>query len=827
MHKYVDVILPLALPGTFTYRLPSELAERVKVGSRIVVPLGKRKLYTAIALRLHSKGAGKDIEVKDVADVIDEAPLLLEKQLDFWQWCSYYYMCNLGEVMKAALPSGLKLESESLVHRNEEFTETELLSRRETQVFEVLTDNEPHSIEQIQKAIGLNNIFPIIKSLLGKDAVAMQESLSRSFKPRTETHVKLCAGYRNQEKLGQLFELLKRSERQTALLLAYLDASHATTALALGNEELLCEVSKKDLLSKVEGGEAALTALRSKGILETYPFEVGRLKSCKAIPNQLAKSLSPHQEEALSKIKKVFEEKDVCLLHGVTSSGKTEVYTHLIRQELEAGRQVLFMLPEIALTTQITSRLGRVFGDKMGVYHSKFPDAERVEIWKKQISPEAYPLILGVRSSLFLPFQNLGLIIVDEEHETSYKQQEPAPRYNARDAAIVLARTYGAKVLLGTATPAIETYHNAISGRYGLVEMNVRFGDVLLPEIIVEDVKELKRKKLMKTPFSPRLIEEVNQALSEGQQVIFFQNRRGYSPVMECRTCGWTPRCSCCDVSLTFHQRINKLVCHYCGAQFDMPKVCPNCNETEIRDIGYGTEKIEEAVKACFPEAKTARMDLDTTRSRTAYEKIIHDFQNGKTNLLIGTQMITKGLDFDRVKVVGILNADQMLSVPDFRAFERSFQMMSQVAGRAGRRGRQGLVILQTKQPQLPIVQQVVENNYKAMYNGQLIEREMFSYPPYVRIIDIYLKHRDEKVCEAAAVAFANILRPHFGEHLLGPDKPAVGRIQLLHIRKMVLKLTPDLPIAGVRRTLQAARSALLAMNQYRNTNLFFDVDPL
>lgn len=827
MYRFADVILPLALPGTFTYRLPEALADKVHPGSRVVVPLGKRKLYAAVVWQLHSEEPPKNLEIKDVADVVDETPLLLASQLEFWKWCSYYYMCSLGEVMKAALPSGLKLESESLVSLNPDFSDEEQLTKREREVLQLLADQKPHCIEQLQKATRASNIFSTIKNLLGKEAIAIQESLSRSFKPRFETHVKLCAEYRSQEKIALLFERLKRSERQTALLLAYLEISHAATALTLGNDSLLCEVSKKALLEKVVGGEAALVALRSKGILETYPFETGRLKSPKAIPGQLEKPLSEHQSKALREIRQVFQEKEVCLLHGVTSSGKTEVYTHLIRQELEAGRQVLFMLPEIALTTQITSRLGRVFGDKMGVYHSKFPDAERVELWKKQLSPEAFPLILGVRSSLFLPFQNLGLIIVDEEHEMSYKQQDPAPRYNARDAAIMLARGSGAKVLLGTATPAIETYFNATNGRYGLVEMNVRFGDVCLPEILVEDVKELRRKKLMKTPFSPRLTEEIHQALSEGQQAILFQNRRGYSPVMECHTCGWTPRCTCCDVSLTFHQRINKLVCHYCGAQYDVPKCCPNCNDTELRDIGYGTEKIEEAVKACFPEARTARMDLDTTRSRSAYEKIISDFQNGKTNLLIGTQMITKGLDFERVRVVGILNAAQMLSVPDFRAFERSFQMMSQVAGRAGRRGRQGLVVLQTRQPHLPVIQQVMTNSYRGMYESQMAERKIFDYPPYVRIIDIYLKHRDETLCEAAALALADLLRPHFGKYLLGPDKPAVGRIQLLHIRKMVLKITSDLPVGGVRRTLQAARMALLTTPQFKNVGLYFDVDPL
>lgn len=827
MERYAEVILPLALPGTFTYRLPEGLEGKVQEGSRVVVPFGKRKHYTAIVAGLHDNPPRDGMELKDISGTAGDAPLLLPRQLDFWKWLSYYYMCTPGEVMKAALPSGLKLESETVVTLNEDFDRAEELEGRERELLGLLPPGKGRSIEMLQKGLRAANLLPVVRGLLEKGAIAVQESLNRQFKPRTETHVRLRPEYRDERKLNRLLDALKRSEKQAEMLLAYLELSRAAAALALGNEGLLCEVPKKELLKRASGSEAALAALRSKGVLDTYPFEVGRIRTAKALPGELAKPLSEAQQAALDGILAAFKSHNVCLLHGVTSSGKTEVYTHLIRRELAAGRQVLYLLPEIALTTQITSRLGRAFGEQMGVYHSKFPDAERVELWQRQLSPKAFPLILGVRSSLFLPFRNLGLVIVDEEHEASYKQQDPAPRYNARDAAIMLARLYGAKVLLGTATPAIETYHNAMEGRYGLVEMNVRYGDVRLPEIHVEDTKELRRKKLMKTPFSPRLAEEIRCALENKEQVILFQNRRGYSPVLECRTCGWVPRCNCCDVSLTFHQKIGKLVCHYCGASYEIPKSCPNCEDSELRDVGYGTEKIEAAVHACFPEARTARMDLDTTRSRSAYEKIISDFQQGNTDLLIGTQMVTKGLDFDRVRVVGILNADQMLNQPDFRAHERAFQMMAQVAGRAGRRGRRGTVVLQTGQPEAPVVRQIVENDYRAMYGSQLAERELFRYPPCFRIIEIFLKHRHEAVCEAAAGCLAAMLRPHFGDNLLGPDRPAVGRIQLLYIRKMVLKVTPGLPASGVRNTLWAARAALLAQPRFKGVGTFFDVDPL
>lgn len=827
--QYADVILPLAAGEGFTYRIPPGLEGRIREGSRVVVPFGERKFYTGIVVRADAAAPPPEITVKDVAEVADEATVLLPPQLDFWRWMASYYMCTPGEVMKAALPSGLKLESETMVMLDAEADpENAMLTPRERDVASLLSADKARDIASLQKATGGAPVLTAVRGLVEKGVARVQESLHRTFRPRHETRVRLTPAYAaDAARVEGLFGKLRKFPKQEALLLAYLDLSHASTALTLANASLLEEVTRRDLTASQPGGEAALAALRRKGILETYRCEVGRLKPA-GMPDGLSlRPLSEAQQTAFDAIGKAFLQKDVCLLHGVTSSGKTEVYMHLISRELEAGRQVLFLLPEIALTTQITARLGRVFGDRMGVYHSRFPDAERVELWQRQLTEKAFPLILGVRSSLFLPFRRLGLIIVDEEHEMSYKQQDPAPRYNARDAAIVLARLTGAKVLLGTATPSLETYTNALSGKYGKVELAARYGNVQLPEICVEDIKELRRKKLMKTPFSPRLLQEMKNALDDGGQVILFQNRRGYSPVVECRSCGWTPRCRCCDVSLTLHRRMNKMVCHYCGAAYDIPNICPACGETELRDMGYGTEKIEEAVQTCFPAARTARMDLDTTRSRSSYERILSDFQHGTTDILIGTQMVTKGLDFDRVRVVGILCADQMLGIPDFRAYERAYQMMAQVAGRAGRRERRGLVVVQTRQPDLPLIRQVAENNYTAMYGTQMVEREMFGYPPHVRLIGISLKHRDERAAEAAARSLGNMLRPHFGTRLLGPDRPPVGRIQLQYIRKMILKIPPSLPASGVRRTLNAARSLLMTLPEGKGVTVFFDVDPM
>lgn len=825
---YADVLLPLPVPGSFTYALPPALAPRTQRGSRVVVPFGKRKSYAGIVVRLHNDTPAGNFAVKNVDDVMDEQPILLPQQLEFWQWMAAYYLCTPGEVMKAALPSGLKLESETFVTANADYDGPGPAGPAETAIMQALESGKPMRVDALARTATAGGALPAIRRLVERGAIHVYESLARRFKPRTETRVRLAETYADEEKLSAFFDSLARAPRQQALLMAYLEAAQATAALTLRNPGLMREVTKKELLARIPGAGPALEALRDKGVLETYQAETGRIRPRPAPDGLAGRPLNAAQQAALDAIAAQLARKRVCLLHGVTSSGKTEIYIRLIRQELEAGRQVLYLLPEIALTTQITARLGCVFGDRMGVYHSKFPDAERVELWQRQLSARPFPLILGVRSALFLPFSRLGLVIVDEEHETSYKQQDPAPRYHARDAAIMLAERCGAKVLLGTATPSLETYHNATeTGKYGLVELGERYGNVQLPEIVVEDIKELRRKKLMKTPFSPRLLDEIHGALARGEQAILFQNRRGYAPVMECAACGWTPHCTACDVPLTCHRQMHRLACHYCGATYDIPQRCPNCGETALRDVGYGTERIEEAVKTCFPEARTARLDLDTTRSRTAYERILDNFQRGGTDILIGTQMVTKGLDFDRVSVVGILNADQMLNQPDFRAYERAYAMMAQVAGRAGRRGKRGLVVLQTRQPDLPLIRQIVENNYKAMFASQMAERQLYSFPPAVRLIDVYLKHRYESVCERAAQTFAAMLRPTFGDDLLGPYAPAVGRIQALFIRKLMLKLQPGRPAAATRRLLLAAKERLLALPDFRNVTLYFDADPL
>ena len=825
MPHFADILLPLALENTLTYGISADL--QLAVGQRVVVPLGKRKRYTGIVTRLHDEAPAEGVELKYVEEVVDEAPLLLPAQLQFWEWLANYYICTKGEVLKAALPSGLKLESEMRLIRAESPADVNEMTPLQQAIYHLLDAEKPTTLEDITSKLKRTSIINTVRQMIENGWVEVRETMRESFRARTETYVRLPESVVLEDKIDALFDGLRKGGKPYALLLAYTDLARSASALRLRNPKLLAEVSRSQLLQRVEGGDAALRALIEKGYLESYSVEVGRLKTCAATETLGMRPLNDHQQRALEQIKTSFEQHDITLLHGVTSSGKTEVYMKLIEDTLAEGKQVLYMLPEIALTTQITTRLGRVFGDKMGVYHSKFPDAERVELWKRQLTDKAFPLILGVRSSLFLPFQNLGLIIVDEEHETSYKQQDPAPRYHARDAALVLAKQLGAKVLLGTATPSLESFYKARQKRYGFVEMRERFGGVQLPEIIVEDVKELKRKKMMKTPFSPRLKEEIQAALERKEQAILFLNRRGYSPVLDCHHCGWTPKCTQCDVSLTFHQREQRLVCHYCGKSYDVPRSCPNCHEADLRDIGYGTEKIQAAIEAVFPTARTARMDLDTTRSRAAYEQIIRKFQQGETDILIGTQMLTKGLDFDRVSVVGIINADQLTNMPDFRAHERAFQMLSQVAGRAGRRGKQGKVVMQTRQVEHPLTQQVVTNDYFGMYAEQMQERQLFRYPPFYRVIHIFLKHRDDRTVEAASAYLASLLRPHFPTDLLGPERPLVAKVQMQYIRKFMLKVAPNLQPASIRATLRAARNVVAEHPEFKGLTIYYDVDPL
>lgn len=821
MEKFVDVILPLPLQASFTYALPPEMDGQVQIGCRVVVSFGRKKFYTGIVRNVHYLKP-QEYEVKEVSAVLDEHPILVPLQFRFWEWLADYYLCTQGDVYKAALPSGLKLESETVVEYNPDFEATEPLSEREQKVLDLLAIEPEQTVTRLEKESGLKNILAVVKSLLEKDALFVKEELKRTYKPKTETRVRLTEAARNERRLHFFFdELQRRAPKQLDLLMKYIELSGC-----LGEREVR-EVSKAELLKRSGATPAVFSGLVDKGVFEVYQQEVGRLETVSQAVMSL-NELNVHQQRAFDEIRASFRVKNVCLLHGVTSSGKTEIYIHLIDETVRQGKQVLYLLPEIALTTQITERLKRVFGSRLGIYHSKFPDAERVEVWQKQLSHEPYDIILGVRSSLFLPFQRLGLVIVDEEHENTYKQQDPAPRYHARNAAIVLASMCGAKTLLGTATPSVESWYNATEGgKYALVELKERYKEIQLPEIIPVDIKELQRKKRMNGPFSPLLLQYVREALEQKEQVILFQNRRGFAPMIECHTCGWVPKCKNCDVSLTYHKGLNQLTCHYCGYTQPVPRQCPACEGVDLRNRGFGTEKIEDDVKAIFPEARVARMDLDTTRTRTAYERIIHDFQQGRTDILIGTQMVSKGLDFDHVSVVGILNADTMMNYPDFRAYERAFQLMAQVAGRAGRKNKRGRVVLQTKSIDHPIIPQVMRNDFEGMVAGQLAERQLFRYPPYYRLVYVYLKHRNEQLLDVMAQTMAAKLRAVFGARVLGPDKPPVARIQTLFIRKIVLKIETNAPMARARQLLVQVQQEMVAEDRFKSLIVYYDVDPM
>ena len=755
---YVDVILPLPLEGTFTYSLPTALADKVGLGVRVLVPLGKSKTYTAMAVRVHDNKP--EFETRDILQVIDSDPVLLERQLKLWQWISTYYMSAIGDVFKAALPAGLKAEE--------------------------------------------------------------------NYRPKTVRCVTLPANMRSEQTLHLAITILGRALKQQQTFNTYLQLSHWDQIDGDTQPDHIQEIACDELLNAANASDAVLRQLVNRHFLEIYHREVGRIGGGGDYHPENIQPLSEAQQDAMQQIEGQMKEKNVVLLHGVTSSGKTEIYIHLIKKAIDEGQQVLYLLPEIALTVQMTRRLQRVFGSRLGIYHSKYSDAERVEIWKKQLSDKPYDVVLGARSAVFLPFTRLGLVIIDEEHETSFKQQDPAPRYHARSAAIMLAHMYeGAKVLLGTATPSMESFYNASTGKYGYVRLATRYRNVALPEIRVADMKDLYHRKMMRGPFSPELLEAMRNALRDKKQIILFQNRRGFAPMVECKMCGWVPKCKNCDVSLTYHRSMNLLTCHYCGYTYPVPRQCPNCESTELLGRGYGTEKIEDRVRELFPEARIARMDLDTTRSRNAYSRIINDFSNGRTDILIGTQMISKGLDFGNVTVVGILNADTMLNYPDFRAYEHAFMMLSQVSGRAGRRGERGLVILQTKNASLPVIQQVVSGDFSTFARDLLEERRMFHYPPYYHLVYVYLRSKNETTVESAAIELASRLRQQFGERVLGPDKPSVARVKTESIRKIVLKLELGINLALARRCMTEARAALMQDKRYAAMTVFFDVDPL
>lgn len=823
---YADVILPLSLAGNYTYAVPQDLQGRIGVGYRVIVPFGQKKIYTAIVMQLHETPP-RDCQVKDVLDVLDDRAILLPQQLKFWQWLSNYYICTLGDVFRAALPSGLKLESETKVVLNTELESDSAFSPREQRVWDSLVQNQEQTISQLQKSVGVKNIMPAIHALLAKQALFLKEEVRRAYKPRIEIRVRLGQEndllHRNgwEKVLNEKIESLVRAKKQQELLMMYLKLAQFDSYTETAK---IHPVSRQDLIKYSGASFTTLKGLLDKGILELYTYETGRLHSSWSEEIRL-KDLSPLQNQAYRRVLNAFSQKDICLLHGVTSSGKTEVYTHLISEVLKARKQVLYLVPEIALTTQLTERLSNVFGSRVGVYHSKYPDSTRVEIWQKQLSDKPYDIILGVRSSVFLPFQRLGLVIIDEEHETSYKQQDPAPRYHARNAALVLATQLGAKTLLGTATPSLESYYYANQGKYAYVPLTERYQGLELPDIQVVDIREQQKKKYMNGPFSAPLLAAIRRSLENKEQVILFQNRRGFAPMVECKVCGWVPKCVHCDVSLSYHRRLNILTCHYCGYTCQLPHQCPACESKDVMSRGYGTERIEDLIHDIFPEAKLCRMDLDTTRTRVAYEKIISDFQKGETDILIGTQMVTKGLDFENVSVVGILDADTMISYPDFRSYERAFQMMAQVAGRSGRHGHRGLVILQTRNIHLPIIQQVVDNDYIGMYDYQIEERKSFRYPPFYRMISIYLKHRKEDIVEKMAHWMAAQLNTILGQdRVLGPDKPVVSRLQNLYIRKLVIKVEITAPMLDVRKSLCALEKAACTLD--RSLIVYCDVDP-
>ncbi len=766
--NYADLILPLPLQGTFTYAIPTQMQAVVKVGMRVLVPFGRNKTYLGIVARLHDRQP-QGYEVKPISQLMDEEPIVTPEQLKLWQWIADYYLSPIGDVYKAALPAGLKAED--------------------------------------------------------------------GYRPKTETYIRLTPAYQNETALHVALDILARAPKQLEAFTAYLELSGWDQIEEMRNEQVdqISEITREELLNASHASATTLQQLEKRGMLETYEIEVGRLNHGGEYHPELIKQLNEAQQTAYNQILMSMMKKPVTLLHGVTSSGKTEIYIHLIQQALERKEQVLYLLPEIALTVQMMQRLQRVFGNRLGIYHSKYSDAERVEIWQKQLSKNPYDVILGARSAVFLPFQRLGLVIIDEEHETSYKQQDPAPRYHARSAAIMLAHlcqqptpnSQQPRVLLGTATPSLESYHNAKTGKYGLVELKERYHGIELPEIQVVDIADLQHRKMMAGPFSPLLLNKVREALERGEQAILFQNRRGFAPLIECKQCGWVPHCQHCDVSLTYHRQMNQLTCHYCGFTYRVPTECPCCGSTELRTRGFGTEKIEEQVREVFPEARVARMDLDTTRTRNAYERIIMDFGAGRTNILIGTQMISKGLDFDKVSVVGILNADSMLNYPDFRAYEHAFMMMAQVSGRAGRKGKRGLVILQTKSKDVPVIQQVVRNDYLALYRDLIAERQAFHYPPYYHLVYVYLRHRSDEVVNTASIEMGSRLRQWFSGRVLGPDKPSVAKVKSQNIRKLVLKLENGIDMKKVREYLLLAQSQMLTDKRYNSLQIYYDVDPL
>lgn len=818
---FVDVILPLSLPNLYTYRIPYELNDTIKVGQRVVVQLGKSKLYTAIIKTIHQQPP-KNYEAKYIQSVLDVEPILNEQQLKLWDWICSYYICNPGDVMTAALPSGFRLNSETkIILSNAKIDDYSHLSDKEFLIVQALELQEILTLNEIEQIVAQKSVYGLIKSLLDKNVIHVHEELKERYKPKLVPFIKLHESYfdeKSQEELCKKLE--KKAYKQLEVLIAY---------LSLNKNNDYKWIKKADILKTLNTADTAINTLIKKNIFEQREQEVTRLVD-DMHNTLLAKGLNEQQKNAELKIIGSFKEKEVVLLHGVTSGGKTEVYIQLIQQYIAQGKQILYMLPEIALTTQIVNRLKAVFGNSVKVYHSKFNENERVEIWntvlndKQNNSPS---IVIGARSALFLPFNNLGLIIVDEEHDSSYKQYDPAPRYNARDSAIFLATVHKAKVLLGSATPSIESYFNAQTNKYGLVEITERFGGVQMPLINVVDIKEAARKKLMKSHFSPALVDGIELALKNKEQVILFQNRRGFAPLLECRTCAWVPQCKNCDVSLTYHKIGNQLRCHYCGYSISVPQQCEACGDTNLSTKGFGTEKIEDELSIYFPKARIARMDLDSTRAKYAYKQLINDFETHAIDILVGTQMVTKGLDFANVALVGILNADSLFNFPDFRAYERSYQLMAQVSGRAGRKNKQGQVIIQTYNPEHAVIKDVVHNDYQHMYTSQLLDRKQFNYPPYCRIIEVTIKHKDADVLNSGAKEIADILKKQLGGRILGPEFPLVPRIKNEYLKTILIKVERETSTAQVKTIINSTIVLFRNNPIYKYLRYHIDVDPM
>ena len=825
---FANVLLPLPLPGYFTYRVPEEFHHEIAPGKRVVVPFGKKKIYTALVHELLEENPSS-IEIKNILSVIDTKPVVFPIQFRLWEWMAMYYMCTPGEVMNAALPSGFKLASESMICLNPDADlETADLNEKEIIIIEALLSQKKLPVNTIADLLDQRKIIPLIHTLIEKGIIVAEEKIEEKYKPLKQAYIRLGKDYpEDEEKLKAVFdELSKRAFKQLQALMVFLTVSREANGKAM-------DVRKSDLLKNKEVSLQSLNALISKGILEVFELEASRLETARALNEVDNINLSLHQKRAFDDIQRIFTEKEVILLHGITSSGKTEIYIKLIDQALKEKKQVLYLLPEIALTSQIINRLQRYFGNKVGIYHSKYNDNERVEIWNHCLRREdddgggQFQVILGARSALFLPYSNLGLVIVDEEHDTSYKQYDPAPRYHARDTAIMLAKFHGAKTLLGSATPALETYFNASGGKFGLVEMTERYGGVSMPAIVLANVREETRNKTMQSHFTSALTGHIREALQQKEQVILFQNRRGFSLHLACDSCDWVPMCKNCDISLTYHKKENRIKCHYCGYSVALPDKCPQCESTRILMKGFGTEKVEEELGAIFTEATIRRMDLDSTRTKYAHQRIISEFEEHRIDILVGTQMVTKGLDFDNVSLVGILNADNMLNFPDFRSQERSFQLMEQVSGRAGRKNKQGKVIIQSFNPLHPVIQHVVHHDYHAFYREQMADRQKFQYPPVNRLIILRIKHRDYNVLNKAARDLAYDLRHDLGKRILGPEYPLVSRIQNWYIKQIMIKLERGPSVSDFKKLIRVKIDTLIKIPAYRQVRVIIDVDPV